>query len=368
MGLAKLGRLAGALTSAVLVATFASGCGDAGSDSSDSLGQPVRELDLVPREELPASFVELPLGDATTMPWWQDGVLHLGTREIPSRWSRIAYRGGTTVVGTPREDHSEWYVVNGDSLLRLPTGDTVDEPYISGNGRWIAWLDEEATGVSEYVDDVSYRIVLYDVDARAVSGTFEDRRTVEWEDGIGAIWMRGVDLDGRVFFSIGDHEPQVWRPGSDPVPITGKEYLGQSMDQWPRGAIYFDTDRSNTEPYGVFGTVADSGGFEAVGRIRSPLNGWWSDTGHAYLYKDYSGSEESQWVDRVDDGRSIQLGVPAVDSVVTIGWESAEAVILWHHEPGVSVVLRCNAVDGSCERVPDGPRARAPATMPNRFQ
>jgi hypothetical protein len=128
------------------------------SAAADARGTSPRPDPLipVPHSPLPASFEELPEGPPTTLPWWQDDRLHVSDTVIKTRFSRITSRPGTVVVGkdsTARFAKTQWYLVVGHQLKRLPTSGTTRMPKVSANGRWIVWLDEHATPIEEYVDD-----------------------------------------------------------------------------------------------------------------------------------------------------------------------------------------------------------------------
>jgi hypothetical protein len=54
-----------------------------------------------------------------------------------------------------------------------------------------------------------------------------------------------------------------------------------------------------------------------------------------------------------------------------VGWESADAVILWFWDDYSAVhtsqLVRCLSTTGACERVPGGPKPGSPATMAERY-
>lgn len=58
------------------------------------------------------------------------------------------------------------------------------------------------------------------------------------------------------------------------------------------------------------------------------------------------------------------------DSIGAVGWESDTSVIAWQHDTygdeKVSVLMRCDAVTGDCERVEGGPTAGSRAQMQER--
>lgn len=337
---------------------------------------PTPPLVPVPYVPLPQSFDELPLGPATTLPWWQNGVLHVDGTKISTSFTRMDARNGTVVIGRgrgTRHSGGEWYLVDGDQLDRLPTSGTTGRPLISANGRWVAWLEERATAITQYKDDTRYRAVIYDARAGTQIDVFHNRRKVAWEDGINAVWLHSIDNTGRLYFTLGHDGRRIWRPGRRPIPLTGASNdVGQVVDGWPRG-ITLERDQEETND-GVYGTVDRTGQFTAVGELLEPRTGFWSGKGEAYAYsRDEAAGSETYWADRIDDGTSVQLGMPPYDGYgpQVIGWESAEAVILWLHQDWgddrVSLLVRCDTTTGDCERVRGGPRTGSPATMPDRY-
>jgi hypothetical protein len=68
----------------------------------------------------------------------------------------------------------------------------------------------------------------------------------------------------------------------------------------------------------------------------------------------------------------VQLITPSgVPEFRIVGWESADAVILWYFDDysstPKSLLVRCSTSTGACERVPDGPQPGRPATMSSRY-
>jgi hypothetical protein len=325
----------------------------------------------VPYTPLPATFDELPQGEATTLPWWQDGVLHVGETAIETRLSRINHRNGTTVVGRGTGypgSRTAWYLVVGDRLKPLVTTGTVGMPRISANGRWIAWLKE--TYLSDPygelgATDTRHDLVVYDAREREVRGTWTNRRTV-YDDGVNGMGLWGLDNRGRAAFGL-DEVDFLWKPGRRPVTIKGRDYDNYlDLDSWPRGIVRY----ARIQKVGVYGTVDRQGRFTKVGRIREPLQGSWSRRGDAYFYAVDAGN--TYWVENVEERLRVQLGVPDEGDdtwLRPVGWESDGKVVLWlddHYgeaEEDRSLLVRCDAASGDCERVQGGPVAGSRSTM-----
>lgn len=314
-------------------------------------------------------YDELPVGSATSVPWWQHGRLHLGDDVIATDRSDIASRNGTTVVATDENRRTgrptTWYLVEGTHLTRLPMRARADQPLISADGRWLAWSEVRAPRTDSYRRVERYRVVLYDAERRRIANTLRDRRLVAWEDGINGIWLRTLSDQGRLVLTRGTDGVQVFSPQGRPVRFDAPAGNGQDLDGWPQGTTVFHlgTERS------VYGVVGADGGFERAGSFTAPFAGLWSSDGSAYAFQDYD--DTTFWV-RPLDGDAVQLDVP-VDGpeLRVVGWESAQAVLLWQlddysSEP-VSRLVRCFAATGACERVPGGPKPGARATMPSRY-
>jgi len=316
-----------------------------------------------------APYDSLPVGAPTTLPWWQRGRLHVGDIVIQTRLNDITSRNGTTIVATDEDRRlgrpTIWFLVDGTQLQQLPMLANANRPLISANGHWIAWLEVRARKTDRYRRIERYRVVVYDVQRQRIANRFRDRRLVAWEDGINGIWLRTLSNRGRLVFSRGSDGVQVLSPHSGPVLFGGPRVgNGVSLDGWPRGTTVF---RSNAEA-SLYGAVNADGSFERAGRFTASFSGLWSADGATYAYTDYDTSDLTYWVRTLDEV-STQLSTPTdVREFGIVGWESTDAVILWHFDnyssKPASQLLRCFASTGACEQVPDGPKATAPATMP----
>jgi len=323
------------------------------------------------QEGTPGRHLALPVGSPTTVPWWQHRRLHIGDTVIRTRRSAIASRVGTTVVATSEDRRmgqpAIWYLVAGKRLQRLPMLTRADTPLISANGHWLAWLEVRAPDTTAYRRIERYRVVVYNVARHRITNRFRDRRLVEWEDGINGIWLRTLSNTGRLVLSRGSDGVKVLPPHGRLVRFGGPQ-VGNSaqVDGWPRGTTVFRSGATRS----VYGRVSRLGQFDQVGEFTVSFSGIWSADGSAYAYTDYDTPSPTYWV-RPLAGPSLQLDVPTdVPGYRIVGWESPDAVLLWYFNDyssqPASRLLRCSTSVGSCERVPHGPRAGAPATMPSR--
>lgn len=315
------------------------------------------------------TYAELPVGEPTTLPWWQRRRLHIGDTVIHTRRRNIASRHDTTIVAKVEGRPARWSLVQGDRLIELPMLTPTDKPLVSGNGRWLAWLEVRAPRTDAYRRVERYRVVVYDVAGQRIANSFRDRRLVEWEDGINAIWLRTLSNKGRLVLSQGHAGVKVLSPRGRPVRFGGPQVgNGAEPDGWPRGTTVF---RSRTGA-SVYGSVGRDGSFERAGSFTVSFSGLWSAGGRRYAYADYdSGPQTSYWV-RDLDGSVVRLDTPVdLPEPRIVGWESADALVLWSvnewSSPPISLLLRCSPTTGACERVPGGPKAGVPATMASRY-
>lgn len=314
-------------------------------------------------------YDELPVGAPTTLPWWQDGELHVGQTVIATRRSDVASRSGTTLVATDEYRRmgrdATWFLVDEDRLVRLPMRTRTDQPLISADGRWVAWLEVRARDTDRYRRVERYRVVVFDVDRQRVANFFRDRRLVAWEDGINGIWLRTLSNDGRLVLSRGSDGVQVLSPVGRPVRFGGPHLgNGAAVDGWPRGTTVY-RPQSGRSRYGV---VDEDGGFEPVGSFTVEFAGLWAFDGSAYAYTDLDATTRRV---RHLDGRTVTLATPDdLDELRVVGWESADAVVLWSYrdwtDDQVSHLVRCSATTGACEQAA-GPQSGSYATMPSRY-
>lgn len=195
------------------------------------------------------------------IPFITAGTLHMGEQSIPidPTW-QLAHANGTTLVG--RQWEGPWAVVGDDRpwLVQLPTGTTTPVGVIlSDDGSLAAWVNT--------VDRTTARVVLWDLGA----GEEVDRVEVTVGAGFGdRLALNGIDREGRLTWTTNDLEDlTLWRPGSDPVLVTGLP--GTHDRAWPGGVV----------AGGMLGEISDQGRFTALTRIEDPegASSLWSPDG-----------------------------------------------------------------------------------------
>ncbi len=315
----------------------------------------------VPYDPLPTSYDQLPQGGPTSLPWWQAGRLHVGTTTLRTQLRELAARNGTVVLGSGWSHpgrRSTAVLVRGSKLVHLPIAGHIRGPELSADGHWIAWLDEQETRLSDDLDRVRYRLVLYDAITRRVVAQHRETRRVEHEDGINGLSLISVANTGQVLFGRGRAGPHVLAPGREPVRLKGRRGQLRDWDGWPLGITVFRSRHG--EDRGVYGTVSRRGRFHRVGAT-SYAFGSWSPGAEGFAFELEGFFKNTYWVDRPGTGTVVQLGLPGHRDLHVVGWESASSVLLWdaneHAEPPYSSLVRCDSTTGACQRVEGGPVA-----------
>lgn len=257
-----------------------------------------------PATDPPSQAVEEP----AALPYLLDGTLHLGERRIAvdPDW-QLAFAGGTTLVG--RQWEGPWAVVEGERLVELPTGVTTPVGVIlSDDGTRAAWVND--------VDRTTQRVVLWDL----VAGSEIDRVEVEVApDFEGQLSLDGIDLLGRVTWTDNLlRDLTLWRPGSDPVLVTGLP--GAYQRAWPGGVV----------AGGRYGGISDDGVFTAVERVGDPdgARSLWSPDGTTRVSAPQTGTTPVVLDLRTDTVTQFpELGV-RLSSVSPRGWVSPTQVVL----------------------------------------
>jgi hypothetical protein len=316
----------------------------------------------------------LPEGPATDVPWWQDGVLHVGGTTIPTSFRSIVYRGGTTVVGRSSTAGAEWYLIVGDTLEPLISSAYPSVPVVSADGARIAWVEETGRRQLDRTNtDVDYRVVAYDAATRQAVGSLERTERVQCCDAGGVLTVAGIDLDGRVVLIGG--ESLAWTPGHDPVRLRGPGADGILGDIWPGGVMWQGQGEGFFDLVGEYGTVGADGVIHRVGAVPNDQFGIWSPDGTAYVYPgDAGGGSPAKvtldhlWISSPENGQPVELRLPPTPTYEILTWESANAVIIQARQPygepgdfpaGLVQLVRCSSRSGVCERVSDGPTRRA---------
>ncbi|WP_309647871.1 hypothetical protein [Nocardioides sp.] len=296
-----------------------------------------------PATDPPSQVVEEP----GALPYLLDGTLHLGDRRIAvdPDW-QIAFAGGTTLVG--RQWEGPWAVVEGDRLVGLPTGITTPVGVIlSDDGTLAAWVNT--------LGRTAQRVVLWDLVADAEIDRVEVEVEPDFRDQLS---LTGIDLLGRVTWSTNVLENlTVWRPGSEPVLVTGLPGFYQRA--WPGGVV----------AGGRYGGIGDDGRFTVVGRVED-ANGsssLWSPDGTTRVQ--VSGTS-AVLLDLRQDAviQFPDLGV-RLSSVSPRGWVSPTQVVLAgplaDSDDGQQALVLCDVTTVLCEPVDED--VPGDAQLPDRW-
>jgi hypothetical protein len=325
---------------------------------------------------------DLPVGAPTRVPWWQHGRLHFGQQTIATPLRTLVYRGGTTIVGRSGIDGAAWYLVVHSRLRPLVTSDAPLMPVVSSDGARVAWVEEVgSTRRGRYARDVDYNVVEYDVDARRVIGTLDRGQRVQCCDAGGSLAILGIDLDGRVLVTSLGRATIAWKPGHGPVPITGHGSNRLDGNAWPGGVTWQGQGPTMFDLRAEYGEIDARGVIRRVGEMPTDQTGAWSPDGSRYAYPGIAdGSSPGKvplrrlWVRTTTSDDPVELQIPtrptgpAAPSFNVIAWESDSALIVearqaygrkGEYPPGLIGLLRCDAVDGRCERVAGSPSGDA---------
>ena len=330
---------------------------------SDEPSPPTRLAVATPSTP-PASLDDLPVGLATSVPWWQHGMLHVGEAHIRTQLRIVLFANGTTVVGRAHvERGSAWFVVRGSSLEPLVTSPGLVTPEVSDDGRTIVWADPVA--------EDRRRISAYDVTSGTVIGSIEAPVQVTCCDQGGELVMNGVTTDGRVVWSTPWSAVFVWRPGEPDAVKLDLTFRHVSLENWPGGLMWQGESASTYLHHGVLATVSELGAVRRVGKVPTDQNGQWSPDGTSYAYAGQADGRslakaalDNIWVQDVATGERLRLDLPTELPFSLVAWESRTTAILGTWLPfdgvddkhaGLQALARCDTGTGSCERVPGTP-------------
>ena len=302
------------------------------------------------------SVRDYPVGTPAELAWLADGALHAGDVVVPTTADRLVSRGGTTVVGRYDLKRSTWWLAADGGLVRLVTARaSYVQAVISADGRWVAWLAQtHAVRVDRVTQRVTWRVTAYDVSARRVAGTLVLHGSIRCCDLGGSVFVTGVLLDGRVVLADGQQPGlRLWRPGSPLVRVRVRaEYAGGS-DPWPLGVSFHHPGDGDSDR---FGRVTDGGAATQVGTVSQTA--LWSPDGQRATSVTKDGEIDVQ---DVAGEAVVRLAVPDGRGWWLVGWEDAGHVLVARGTPHrdatttYHAVLRCDAVTGACERVPNPP-------------
>ena len=311
----------------------------------------------------PEVLADLPEGAATTLPFWEDQVLHIGTRHIPWPETELVSAHGTTLAGLSQERGSSWGVVDGEEAVPMAESIGMLVPVLSPDGGTVAW--------SSYVDEDTRELVVWDVATRRELGTIRRDVEVVCCDQAGEITVVGVQADGRVFFHD-TRDVYAWRAGQEPIKVTGMRSIPYG-ELWPGGVMFQGKSNADSPAPGVFGTVDELGRFTRVGSTVSDQLGEWNGAGSAYASPGNGGELRVEWP--IGDREAMTMALPGTRRWEVVGWEDDEHVIALTRNPeqgrieprdlpGVITMVRCAVSTGACERVAVQPESADPV-LPN---
>lgn len=326
--------------------------GPSSSGPSDSPARPVPTLD------------DLPVGEATDVPYRQSTTLHVGDQALSLRGS-VAYRPGVTVVGQETPDYRMRFSFLVDGRLQpLSPEHEIRGVGLSGDGSWAAWVEEQHVSGRGYKQTFDYWTVLYDTRARRELGRYRERRRIVWEDGLNAVWLRGVNNAGQVFTSSDDRKLVMWVPGAEPINVQGARIQGWPVDVWPGGFSYYWKGLFDLRGEKI-GTVDEAGTFVEVDRTgSSPNYNFWSPEGLRMVLRD---DDPIELEDPVTQERVALPLLPEGGLNGTQGadfaWEDDQTLLIADKYDGRWALIRCRIGAESCERVP-GPDEAQPIRLP----
>ncbi|WP_028644567.1 hypothetical protein [Nocardioides sp. URHA0020] len=305
----------------------------------------------------------------TDVPWWSDGVLHVGstTYPMPSE-PEIAFRGGTTLVSFRKPVYR---VIRGDGPLRpLPAGHPyASDPVISSDGTHVAWVETVASHPLPNVSGLSASrldllLVDYDLEGGRVSASLPQTADVECCEGdaVGVPQIQGYTDDGRlVLYDTDRNPPALWDPRQGTITVAEVGADGASMGgvpAWPGGIAYSGPDSSGPA---TLVRVDGSGHFSSTRQVPQASDGSWNEDGTIYAYDLYP--EAVSFVGP-DGGEPARLPLPeSTDEWRIAAWESNDTLLLVSRRKRTNELARCDVVALTCEPVADVP-AMGPLVLP----
>jgi hypothetical protein len=329
--------------SAVLWATA---CGHSDSDRSAVLPPASSATTTAPTETAPR------VGFPPRLTWWSHGRLHVEEGVIRTPMRQVVARGGTTIVGRSTDHGSHWMIPRELRLTDLFSTRTPGaRPVLSANGLHAAWVT--SVSAHRYDDlhaDTAFTVTAYDVGRGHMTGATVLESRTECCDAGGVIAVAGVDNDGTVILARNADQAWAWRPGRDPVELTGAvrpEGL-PGTDQWP-GGVSWAVGSSSAGP-AAFGRISASGAVTPVGRVPVSQEGLWSRDGTSYAYSPFRKRAQPRPVVWHDGQRQV-LRAPRGSSPVA--WESpGRVLVVGASDPDTDPIRlwRCRVSDGRCEQ------------------
>lgn len=299
----------------------------------------------------PESVADLPVGAPSPAPRVTRRVLHAGgTTYAVDRVDllNLYFAGGTTVATVKRDGTWRALVLrDGEAreLVAEPGG--AYPPFrtlVSADGRWVAVAQRPAD------EPAAVDLSRYDVRGGQLS------RPMRFSGhGLRSSFsLLNVTADGRILF--GGDQDLMWAPGETPVEVarTGSMSVGQIS--YPGGmaqaATRPDGDYRVDLGHDVYGTISADGTFEQLGETSSSDVSW-SPTGATWAAPTLDGEWEV-YVEAPDRDPEPLLLPEALQVYEVVGWEDERSVVLEGTERGLGEVqVRCDAVDLTCEQLPE---------------
>jgi hypothetical protein len=282
--------------------------------------------------------------------WWSRGRLHVGEGVIRTTMRQIVTRGGTTIVGWATQHGSHWMILRELRLAELLSTRSLGvRPVLSANGLFAAWTTSVDTHRYDELDaDTAFTVTAYDVGRGALTGSTVIESRTSCCDGGGVIGVAGVDNDGSVVIGRYADRAWIWRPGDQPVQLTGRFRASglSGNDQWP-GGVSWTTGSSSGGP-AAFARISGDGEVTRVGRVPQAQGGLWSPHGTSYAYSPVLKTVTRPVVWR--DGQRQVLRAPR--GSWPVAWESDHRILLVDgdlDDPSPRL-LRCRTNDGTCEQ------------------
>lgn len=325
----------------------------------------------------PAGVADLPEGEASEVPWYDQGLLHVGEASIRTKRMELRYANGTTLAGRDRVGGSEWFLVQptprGARLRRLVQAKDPIMVTLSSDGSTVVW--------AEMLGEEMRRVTAYDVDSRRRLGSIRVPVETFCCTGNGDVYVTSILKDGRVVWHTSDRRPAVvWRPGDrDTVPLRGARSGALTRGGWPGGVMWQGRGSGVFHMPGVYATVGRNGVAHRQGRVPTDQLGLWSPDGTTFVYL---GQEDGRsrhktpmnalWAKTVTTGESLRLDLMTRDYSTLIGWESPTEVLVLvpagdEADPERSgltqTLVRCEVTTGACERPAGSPSSSATYPM-----
>ncbi len=339
---------------AVLAVTAGIGVVALTADPPEPPGAPSLDLSPLTPEDGVAAIADLPVGAATALPYWSDGILHVEGRAYRTVTPRtLSWAGGTTVVaGTGR-----YQVVTRDAIAGLPGG--ITSVQLAPDGRLVAWVVAQEVVASEIGDDGDLGPPVT-LDASDLADPDE------------VVRIQSVLADGRIVVQVAETpvgnelgtgssgRAVVWTPGEEPVEVRLPDGVLLDFDPvpWPGGISWLDPGAGI-----VLSRVAEDGSVEPVGELGYGGGAWEAEgrvMAQVYATVPYVLSP-------FDGGFApsrLPLPPPRDRSWQVVGWESPTSVVVAVAGPGFlgRTLVRCAVPRLACERVGGGPDG--PAVVP----